>query len=432
MSRLKRTLIGDLPTTDLKEVLIRGWIHHLRELARTTFVVLKDCSGLVQCVADPTITKALTLSIEEPIEIIGKVVKDSRASGGIEIAVAQIHRLNEVQQPLPFHSSSDLTAVGLDTILGNRALSLRNNRIADIFQIQAAILKYFRQFLTNRHFTEIITSKIVSSGTESGTNLFEIKYFERSAYLAQSPQFYKEQAVAGLERVFETAHVYRAEPHATSRHLTEYYSLDLELGFIDGPQDVIALEKELLTFIFAALNEEQADLLERANVPKLPSMFEVPVWEFADCLSRLADKFGRKDLVDDLDPEAERQLCELAKRETGVAAVFVLGFPLSSRPFYTHPRGNAGYAQSFDLLFEGQEITTGGQRLHKRKDLEASLIARRMDPTAFESHLKVFDMGMPPHGGLAIGLERLTAKIMNLQNVRQAVLFPRDRYRLTP
>ncbi len=432
MSLLKRTLIGSLQSADANEVLIRGWIYRLRELSRTTFIIVRDCSGSIQCVANPALVKEAAIRLEEPVEVIGRLVRDPRSSSGLEIEVLQIKRLNEVEGLLPFHSSSDLADVGLDIILGNRALSLRNDQVSDVFKVQAAILKYFRQYLTQKHFAEIITSKIVSSGTEGGTNLFEIKYFERVAYLAQSPQFYKEQGVAGLERVFETGHVYRAEPHATSRHLTEYYSLDLELGFINGPEDVISLEKDLLTFIFNGLNEEYADLIKKVRSAKLPSMLEVPIWEFEDCLKRLAEKFGRQDLIDDLDPEAERQLCELAREDTGVAAVFVLGFPLAARPFYTHPRDAKGGAQSFDLLFEGLEITTGGQRLHRRTDLENALITREIEPLAFEEHLKVFDMGMPPHGGLAIGLERLTAKIMNLANVRQATLFPRDRYHLNP
>ncbi len=432
MSSPQRTLISSLQSVDSDTVLIRGWVHRLRELSRTSFVVVKDCTGSIQCVADPALAKAAALRLEEPVEIIGRLVKDMRSASGFEIKVEQINRLNEVGGLLPFYSTSDLTDVGLDTIVSNRALSLRNDQVANVFKIQAAILRYFRQYLKEKHFTEIITSKIVSSGTEGGTNLFEIKYFERAAYLAQSPQFYKEEGVAGLERVFETGHVYRAEPHATSRHLTEYYSLDLEFGFIEGPEDVIALEKDLLTFVFNGLNEEHGDVIEKIRQSKLPSMLEVPTWEFEDCLKRLADKFGRKDLIDDLDPQAERQLCQLVREETGVPAVFVLGFPLTARPFYTHPRGDKGYAQSFDLLFEGLEVTTGGQRLHRRKDLETAIAARGIDPNAFEDHLRVFDMGMPPHGGLAIGLERLTATIMNLANVRQAVLFPRDRYHLAP
>jgi len=250
--------------------------------------------------------------------------------------------------------------------------------------------------------------------------------------LAQSPQFYKEHGVAGFERVFETGHVYRAEPHATSRHLTEYYSLDLEFGFVDGPEDVIQLERELLTYIFKSLNENYGDLLNYYRRDLLPSMLTVPCWEFARCLELLKENFDRKDLTDDLDPEAERQLCQLAANETGVPAVFVIGFPLGSRPFYTAPRGDAGAANSFDLLFQGIEITTGGQRLHRREDLEESLHRRGIDPRNFESHLRMFELGMPPHGGLAIGLERLTAQILNLANVRQAALYPRDRAKLTP
>jgi nondiscriminating aspartyl-tRNA synthetase len=322
--------------------------------------------------------------------------------------------------------------VGLDTLIEYRPLALRHESVGNVFRIQSALLRFFREYLTNNRFTEIITSKIVSSGTEGGTNLFKLKYFDRVAYLAQSPQFYKEHGVAGFERVFETGHVYRAEPHATSRHLTEYYSLDIELGFIDGPEDVIQLERELLTYIFDRLNQEYARILDRYRTNPLPSMLEVPCWEFGECLALLYRNFNRTDLKDDLDPEAERQLCQLAEKKAGVPAVFVLGFPLASRPFYTAPRGGDGAANSFDLLFQGMEITTGGQRLHRRENLEQALRGRGIEPNNVESHLKVFDLGMPPHGGFAIGLERLTAQVLNLSNVRQAVLYPRDRYKLTP
>jgi nondiscriminating aspartyl-tRNA synthetase len=214
--------------------------------------------------------------------------------------------------------------------------------------------------------------------------------------------------------------------------LTEYYSLDLEFGFIDGPEDVIQLERELLTQIFDRVNKEYANLLGLYRKQPLPSMLGVPCWEFGECLELLRENFNRTDLTDDLDPEAERQLCRLAEKDAGVAAVFVLGFPLSGRPFYTAPRGTTGAASSFDLLFEGVEITTGGQRLHCREDLERALRGRGIDPVNFEGHLRMFDLGMPPHGGLAIGLERLTAQILNLSNVRQATLYPRDRTKLTP
>jgi nondiscriminating aspartyl-tRNA synthetase len=372
------------------------------------------------------------LKVEDVVEVRGKVRAEPRSWTGCEVDIAEIRVLNRAGQSLPFQSAAQAESVGLETLVQYRPLALRTEAVGSIFRIQAAILAAFRDALNRRHFTEIVTSKIVSGGTEGGSNLFEIKYFDRVAYLAQSPQFYKEHGVAGLERVYETGHVYRAEPHATSRHLTEYYSLDVEFGFIEGPEDVIQFERELLTDMFESLNQKYGDVIRKYRADLLPSMLDVPCWEFDACLEMLRSEFGRTDLEDDLDPEAERQLCECARRETGIPAVFVLGFPLKARPFYTAPRGSCGAASSFDLLFQGLEITTGGQRLHQRADLEAALRSRSIEPENFESHLAMFDLGMPPHGGFAIGLERLTCQVLNLQNVRQAVLYPRDRYKLTP
>jgi nondiscriminating aspartyl-tRNA synthetase len=427
-----RIFIGDIGQFVDQEILIRGWVHRFRQLSKTAFVILKDCSGEVQCVAAPELLKDIHLKLDDSVEIRGKVRLESRSKLGYEVDLMHIRMLNPAANILPFNSSGDVEAVGSETLAEYRPLAVRNQRIGDIFRMQAALLKHFREFLTGSRFQEIITSKIVASGTEGGTNLFEIKYFERLAYLAQSPQFYKEHGVAGFERVFETGHVYRAEPHASSRHLTEYYSLDFEMGFIDGPEDVIATERALLTYIFERINSEHQDILKTYGQENLPSMMNVPIWEFDECLQRLEEKFERKDLVDDLDPEGERQLCKLAEEETGVPAVFVIGYPLESRPFYTAPRGTADKANSFDLLFRGLEITTGGQRLHRREDLESALRGRGIDPVNFEAHLKMFDLGMPPHGGLAIGLERLTMQVLGLSNVREAVLYPRDRYKVTP
>jgi nondiscriminating aspartyl-tRNA synthetase len=428
----QRVLIEAIPNFLQAEVALRGWVSRIRVLGKTIFVVLKDCSGEVQCVAAPESIKEHHLKLEDTVEILGRVRQEARAKLGYELDILRIRVLNRSGLQLPFTSFSDLNPVHPETLVEYRPLALRNPVIGNVFRVQAALLRFFRQFLTDRLFTEIVTSKLVSSGTEGGTNLFEVKYFERVAYLAQSPQFYKEHGVAGFERVFETGHVYRAEPHATSRHLTEYYSLDLEFGFIDGPEDLIQLERELLTYIFESINEHFGDLLSLHRGQPLPSMLKLPCWEFESCLELLKENFNRTDLSDDLDPEAERQLCQLAEKDCGVPAVFVLGFPLSGRPFYTAPRGTSGAASSFDLLYQGIEITTGGQRLHRRDDLEKALRKRGMDPSNFESHLKMFDLGMPPHGGFAIGLERLTAQVLNLSNVRQASLYPRDRTKLSP
>lgn len=233
-----------------REVILRGWVSRIRVLGKTTFIVLKDCSGEVQCVAASESVKDHHLKLEDTIEVLGGVRQESRAKLGHEIDIRRIRVLNRAGSVLPFTSSSNLESVNSETLLEYRPLALRTDIVGNVFRVQAALLRFFREFLTQRRFIGIVTSKLVASGTEGGTNLFEVKYFDRAAYLAQSPQFYKEHGVAGFERVFETGHVYRAEPHATSRHLTEYYSLDLEFGFIDGPEDVIQLERELLSFIF--------------------------------------------------------------------------------------------------------------------------------------------------------------------------------------
>lgn len=415
-----------------KEVLIRGWVTNVRILSKIAFLVVKDATGNVQCVATPELARGL--KPDDAIELEGIVKIEAQAKQGFEIQVSKITVLNSSSSSLPFSSANkDLAnSVHSDLLMDYRPLALRNNELGDIFRVQGDIVHEFRNFLRNNNFQEIITSKIVSSGTEGGTNLFQLKYFEKVAYLAQSPQFYKEYGTASFERVFETGHVYRAEPHATSRHLTEYYSLDLEMGFIASVHEVITMEKSLLTHIFTKLNEKYQKIFTTRGVEVLPSMMDVPTWSFQECLEKLKTHYQRTDLSDDLDGEAEKQLCALAEKEHGVPAVFVLGFPLANRPFYCHPLGSEGAASSFDLLFRGLEITSGGQRLHKRAEVEKALETKGLNKKDFEAHLKMYDIGMPPHGGFAIGLERLTALILGLKNVKEASMYPRDRNRLTP
>jgi nondiscriminating aspartyl-tRNA synthetase len=425
----KRAFTADLSQHIDREVVLKGWVRFLRTTKSTTFIVLQDASGTVQVVAPAKLPVAIKR--EDALEIVGRVRADARAPAGFEVDLQDVRVVGVAGEQLPFGSASDLQNVGPDLVLDHRPLSLRTDRGGTIFRVESMLVDGFRAALRRRRFTEIFSSKIVAGGTEGGANLFEIKYFDRVAYLAQSPQFYKEHGVLGLERVFETAHVYRAEPHASARHLTEYYSLDFEMGFIDGPEDVIQIEREILSEMFEQVQRECGDALSKFEV-YLPSMMKVPIWTFDECLERLARDGGRTDLTDDLDPEAERRLCAMAEKETGVSAIFVLGFPMSARPFYTHPRGDGRTAAGFDLLFRGVEITTGGQRLHRREDLAESLRRRGIDPEAFEPHLRMFDLGMPPHGGLAIGAERLTSQVLGLKNVREATMYPRDRQRMTP
>ncbi len=428
---MKRQLIAELDRSQSEPVVLRGWIRRIRETKSTTFIVLQDCSGIIQVVADPAGVKNLGLRAESAVAIVGKPRVDERAPGGVEIDCQELEVLSSAAEVLPFTSASRLEEISPDIAISNRPLALRTDRGGAIFRIEAALAEEFRAALRRRRFTEIFTSKIVASATEGGTNLFAIKYFDRAAYLAQSPQFYKEHAVGGMERVFETGHVYRAEPHASSRHLCEYLSLDLEMGFIEGMNDIIDLEREILIEMFAAIRERFTSSLAQFD-SYLPTLEAAPTWTFEECIDRLRKAHGRADLIDDLDPMAERQLCEIAERESGVAAVFVTEFSLSSRPFYTHPAADEVHAAGFDLLLRGLEVTSGGQRLHRRSDLEAALRARGIETAAFESHLKMFDFGMPPHGGLAIGLERLTCQVLGLKNVREATLYPRDLNRVEP
>jgi len=426
---VKRVFAAELATYIDRDVTVQGWARFVRNTKSTTFIVLQDVSGTVQLVGPADLP--VHVKREDALEIVGRVRQDQRAPRGFEVDIVDLRVLGEAAASLPFLPGSDLTDIGLETVLDYRPLALRTERGGTIFRVAAALVDGFRSALRRRRFTEIFSSKIVAGGTEGGANVFAIRYFERVAYLAQRPQFYKEHGVLGLERVFETGHVYRAEPHATARHLTEYYSLDLEMGFIHGPEDIIAVERELLTEIFEHIRQACGAQLAQFDV-YLPSLLHVPLWTFDECLDRLQRTDGRTDLADDLTPEAERQLCTLAEQATGVAAVFVLGFPLSARPFYTSPRRDSHPAAGFDLLFRGVEITTEGQRLHRRADLEQALRQRGVDPQAFAAHLRMFDLGMPPHGGLAIGAERLTAQVLGLRNVREATLYPRDVQRLTP
>ena len=432
MTETARTFVKNARQQIGAYVALRGWIYRLRVLSDTAFIVLRDCTGEVQCVSATARLRSLRLKKEDAVEIRGTVRADQRASGGVEVMVEEVLVLGAASRALPFNSSGDIKKVSLNAQLDYRPLSLRTARLKDIFDVKNALLRSFRNFMEANHFTEIITSKLVGRGTEGGTNVFEVDYFGRQAFLAQSPQFYKEHGVVAFERVFETGHVYRAEPHASSRHLTEYYSLDFEVGFIDGPEDVIEIERKLLESMFLDLAKRHKEALERLDVWPLPDIAKAPIWTFDECLARLANCHGLTHLTDDLDPNAERLLCALAEEETGVAAVFVLGFPLSGRPFYTLPRGREGASQGFDLLLNGVEVTTGGQRHHDHDALRASMSSRSVGPSQFEDHLRMFQLGMPPHGGLAIGLERLTAQILHLRNIRETVMYPRDRNRFSP
>jgi nondiscriminating aspartyl-tRNA synthetase len=318
---------------------------------------------------------------------------------------------------------------GLATILDHAAVSWRHPARRAKWELAAASLRGFRAALDGQGFTEIQTPKFVSSATESGANVFQVDYFGRPAYLAQSPQFYKQTMVGVFERVYETGPVFRAEPHDTARHLAEYVSLDAELGFITDHRDVLAVLRRALAGMAAAVRTQAqpaADLLG-ITIPEVPA--EIPVIHFSEAL-KLA---GAPPDEPDLAPAHERAIAQWAAETRASEFVAVEGYPMRKRPFYTHPQpGDERWSNSFDLLFRGVELVTGGQRLHRHSDYIAAIRARGEDPAAYAGYLEAFAHGMPPHGGFAIGLERWTARLAQAENVRDVTLFPRDLHRLTP
>lgn len=410
-----------------KETLLKGWVHQIRKLGRITFILLRDRRGTIQLIADGSIDLSGVVK-EAVVEVKGIPRLEPQAPGGKEVEIRSIRVIESPKGPIPFEVNRSLEKLNLklDMLLNHRAFSLRNPEIGRVFRIQAEIVRSFADFMRGEDFLEVHTPKIVASGTEGGTALFPVQYFEKKAYLAQSPQFYKQMLVgAGYERVFEIGFVYRAEDHATSRHLNEYLSLDFEMGFIESVEDVMKLEERLLRFIFENLKKRCKDELSFYKV-ELPEIKEIPRVRFSKAKDFLKNK--GKELREDLDPEAERLLCEYL----GSDFVFVTHFPASARPFYTMPSEDSRFTESFDLLYKGMEVTTGSQRIHNYDTLCENIRKFGMDPKDFDFYLEIFKYGMPPHGGLAIGAERLTQKILGLKNIREACLFPRDRTRLTP
>lgn len=321
----------------------------------------------------------------------------------------------------------------LPTRLDHAAVSLRHPRRRATFALAAASLAGFRSTLDALGFTEVQTPKIVESATESGANVFGLDYFGRRAYLAQSPQFYKQALVGVFERVYETGPVFRAEPHDTPRHLAEYVSLDAELGFIDDHFDVMAVVREAVAGMLEAVRAREPEVeLLGLDLPDVPA--DVPHVHFADAQRLIEQATGEAVVGEpDLAPAHERWLGEWARAEHGSDFLFVVGYPMAKRPFYTHADpARPGFSNSFDLLFRGLELITGGQRLHRYQDYLAALAARGESPDAYEGYLEAFRHGLPPHGGFAIGLERWVARLVEAANVREATLFPRDLTRLAP
>lgn len=418
-----------------KRVKVNGAVHSLRRMGGLSFLILRKAEGLVQCVCeeDSGVCGLEGLKEESAVEAEGIVSREDRAPGGFEIRLERLRILSEPAAPLPVAVNKYKLTASLETRLNLRPITLRNLRERARFQIQEGIVRGFREFLFSQGFTEIHTPKIVARGAEGGANIFKLDYFHKRAELAQSPQFYKQTMVGVYDRVFETAPVFRAEKHNTTRHLNEYMSLDFEMGYIDGFEDVMAMEAGMLKHVMELLKRDYQKELTMLDA-ELPDVDRIPAIRFSQAKELAAGKYGRTIRTPfDLEPEEEQLISRYAKEEWGSDFVFVTHYPTKKRPFYAmEDPDDTRYTLSFDLLFRGLEVTTGGQRIHDYQVLLDKMEQRGMDPEDIKSYLMIFQYGMPPHGGLGIGLERLTMKLLGEQNVREASLFPRDVTRLEP
>ncbi|HLZ10748.1 MAG TPA: aspartate--tRNA(Asn) ligase, partial [Chloroflexota bacterium] len=410
--------------------------HRFRQLGTVNFLVLRDAMGTAQIVVDDAVLVArlARLPAESVLAVEGIAVAVPQAPGGVELHDASVEVLSEAAEAPPFDLFRPALNAQLPTLLDHAAVSLRHPARRAIFRLASASLAGFRSTLRARDFVEIQTPKIVAGATESGANVFAIDYFGRNAYLAQSPQLYKQIMVGVFERVFEVGPVFRAEPHDTVRHLNEYVSLDVELGFIQDHTTVMSLLSHVIRGMLAALKEEGADALAllKLNLPEVPET--IPTIHFAEAQNLIERETGEQTRGEpDLAPAHERWLGAWAQRTFGSDFLFVVGYPMVKRPFYTHAQPDRPeYSNSFDLLFRGTELVTGGQRLHRYEDYLAALATRGLDPAPLTGYLETFKHGMPPHGGFAIGLERWLAQLTGATNIRETTLFPRDQQRLVP
>lgn len=432
---MERIYIKDLKDCVGKEVSVKGSVDVRRDHGKLIFLDIRDVSGKIQTVVLPNHKEAHNISqklrSEWVVAISGKVnarpekmVNKDEENGKVELEAMNIEVLGMAKE-LPFELGTD---VGIDIHLDHLPLTLRDKKHKAIFKIQAVIVKAFRDYLNNQGFTEFQSPKLIGDDAEGGANSFDVTYFKHTAHLAQSPQLYKQIMVGVFERVFAIGNVYRAEKHSTTRHLNEYTSMDFEMGFIKDHYDVMNMENGFLVYLEKELKDKcQAEFNHLgALIPKVPK--EIPKMSLREAQVLITKETGKDCTKEpDLEPEHERWLCNYSKKQFNSDFIFITNFPTAKRPFYTYrDEKDPTYTKGFDLLFRGVEITTGAQRIHDYDALVSSLKDKGLDPERFSYYLQAFKYGMPPHGGIGLGLERLTAKLLNIDNVKEATLFPRD------
>lgn len=445
MEKINGTIISDnvafkdFKNHDGEVISISGYVHRIREMTGFSFVIIRTARDTIQCVYAPEFSDYRwddKICEEACVKVLGKVVssKDAKGNDRYELQIHDIKILSLPAESLPIViNKKQLDNIQLSTVLDLRPVSMRNPKERAIFKVQEGIARGFREFLSANGFTEIRSPKINFAGAEGGTNVFKLDYFGKQVYLAQSPQLYKQAMVGVYERVFEIAPVFRAEHHDTSRHLNEYTSMDLEMGFINSFEDIMNMETGALKYIMNLLKTEYKDELDLLHAD-IPEITEIPVMKFMDAKELLMTKFKYKPSdMKDFDPAEEELLGKYAKKELGSDFIFITHYPSKKRPFYTMDDPNdPEYTLSFDLLFRGLEITSGGQRVHDYNQQVEKMVKCGMDPEQFETYLMLHKYGAPPHGGLGIGLERLTMHLLGFKNVRESTMFPRDINRVTP
>ena len=435
-------MISQTPDLIGEKVKLSGWVNVRRDHGKLIFIDLRDRSGIIQTVVLPDKKEAyqaakdvrseFVISIEGLVkERPGGQEKDENPLGKVEIEVEKMEIISEVQEELPFDVSKKDLDVNLATLLDNRNLSLRNKKVNDIFKVYSQILKSYAEVMREKGFLEIKTPKILSAATEGGANFFKIKYFKRDAFLAQSPQFYKQAGVGAFERVFEIGTVFRAEPHFTTRHVNEYTGLDAEMGFIENFSEVMDELENVMKRIISDVKENcSKELKEYESDILVPDSF--PRLKLTEVLEILKKEYNKEIEGIDIDPEGERMICEWAKKNHQSDFVFITHYPASIKPFYTMPSEDPQFTEGFDLIFNGVEIATGSQRIHNYEQLVANIKKHRLNPEDFKDYLEIFKIGMPPHGGWGLGSERIVQKILGIDSIKEAILFPRDVKRLAP
>ncbi len=430
---MERVLVSGLRDYIEEKVKVKGWVHKINKFGQICFIHLRDQSGILQLVTDDE-EIIEELKLEMAVEVTGLLVENPKAPTGLEVKVESFKVIGKTYYDLlPFSINQRKVQASLEKQLDYPFITLRRPKKRAIFKVQGEICNAFRDFFNQKGFAEIHTPKILSSGTEGGSELFTVNYFDQRAFLAQSPQFYKQMMVgAGFEAVYEVGHAYRAELHNTWRHLNEYVSLDVEMGFINDEYDLMALEEGFIKYMFKQLIEKAKDALNLLSVDLKP-MVDIPRIKLTDAQEIILKEYNKKSPYGGLDGEGEKLICKYVKEKHKSEFVFITKYPKSKRPMYTMPDDQLeDMTKSFDLLYKGLEITTGGQRIHDYQALIENMKSFHIDPKDFDFYLEGFKYGMPPHGGFAIGLERITMQVLDLENIREACLLPRDMNRLMP